>query len=408
MGYITRDLERVVLEVTGQYPVLFVEGPRQVGKTTMLQTLAEQSDRTYVTLDDLTVRGLARTDPATFFQIYRPPVLVDEVQYAPELFPRIKLLADQRRRPGDFWLTGSQVFSSMEGIRESLAGRVAILTLSPLSQSEIYSPGAGRPFVPEMDALLARQEVTQPADTPEMYRRIFRGSMPAVASGKYKDPAVFYSSYVSTYVERDVRSMSPSIDALKFADFMASVAARCGQIVNVADIARDADVTQPTAKHWLRILEACGIVFFLHPYSNNQLKRTISAPKLYFNDTGLVCYLGKWSSAETAERGAMSGALLENYVVSEIVKSYRNAARVPFVYYYRDRDAKEIDLILEADGVLMPIEVKKTASPDARLVKVFSVLSRSAVPRGKGAVICMTQHLSAIDKDNLVVPVSLV
>ena len=336
---------------------------------------------------------MARNDPATFFQLYRPPVLVDEVQHAPELFPNIKLLADQRRRPGDFWLTGSQVFSLMEGIRESLAGRVAILTLSALSQSEIYSPGAGRPFVPEIEALLARQGVTPSADMPEIYRRIFRGSMPAVASGKYKDASVFYSSYVSTYVERDVRSMSPSIDALKFADFMASAAARCGQIVNVADIARDADVTQPTAKHWLRILEACGIVFFLHPYSNNQLKRTISAPKMHFHDTGLVCYLGKWSSAETAERGAMSGALLENYVVGEIVKSYHNAARVPFVYYYRDRDAKEIDLILEADGALMPVEVKKTASPDARLVRAFSVLDRSAVPRGKGAIICMAQQI---------------
>jgi predicted AAA+ superfamily ATPase len=408
MDYIKRDLERVVLEASEQYPVVFVSGPRQVGKTTMLRRLAETSTRTYVSLDDLTARGLAKSDPAMFFQVYRPPILIDEAQYAPELFPYIKIQADQRQRPGDFWLTGSQVLRLMEGVRESLAGRVAVFSLSSLSQSELYSPGNGRPFAPDLDALLAREKVTEPADVQEMYRRIFRGSMPAVASGKYKDVNLFYSSYLSTYLERDVRFLSAAIDELKFSDFVVSVASRCSQLLNIADIARDADIDQATAKRWLKILETFGIVFYLHPYSNNQLKRVIKAPKLYFFDTGLVCYLGKWSSPETAERGAMSGALLENYVVSELVKSYQNAARVPFFYYYRDRDAKEIDVIIEADGCLMPIEIKKTASPDRRLSRVFSVLDKSPVPRGIGAILCMVQRLTAIDSQTLAVPISLI
>lgn len=408
MGYITRDLERTVLEVTEQYPVLFVGGPRQVGKTTMLQMLADTSRRAYVTLDDLATRSLARNDPAMFFQLHKPPLLIDEVQYAPELFPYMKILVDERRQPGDFWLTGSQLFGLMEGIRESLAGRVALLALSSLSQSEVFAPGTGRPFALDLDSLVSKQTATPLADTPEIYRRLFRGSMPAVVSGRYTDVGLFYSSYVGTYVERDVRLLSPSADALKFADLITSAAARCSQILNVADIARDADLNQTIAKHWLRILEASGIIYFLHPYSNNQLKRTIKAPKLYFFDTGLVCYLARWSSPETAERGAMSGALLENYVVGEIIKSYRNAGRVPFAYYYRDRDAKEIDLILESDGVLMPMEIKKTATPDTRLVKAFSVLERSSVPRGKGAVLCMADKLSAIGKDNLIVPIRLI
>lgn len=408
MDYIKRDLERAVLEASEQYPVVFVSGPRQVGKTTMLRRLADTSARTYVSLDDLTARALAKDDPAMFFQIYRPPILIDEAQYAPEMFPYIKIHADQRRRPGDFWLTGSQVLRLMEGVRESLAGRVAVLSLSSLSQSELYSPGSGEPFVPDLDALLKREKVTQPADTQEIFRRIFRGSMPAVASGKYKDVSLFYSSYLSTYIERDVRSVSAGIDEMKFSAFVVSVASRCSQLLNIADIARDADIDQATAKRWLKILETFGIVFYLHPYSNNQLKRVIKAPKLYFFDTGLVCYLGKWSSPETAERGAMSGALLENYVVSELIKSYQNAARVPFFYYYRDRDAKEIDVIIEADGHLMPIEVKKTASPDRRLSRVFSVLDRSPIPRGMGAILCMVERLSAIDSRTLVVPISLI
>lgn len=408
MGYISRDLEPIIRKLSTQYPVILLTGPRQVGKTTMLMRLMEGSERSYVSLDDLTARALAKTDPAMFFQLHKPPVLIDEVQYAPELFPYIKLLVDRSQNAGDFWLTGSQIFKLMQGVRESLAGRVAVLNLSSLSQSEIFSPGRNVPFIPDINMLLEKQKHTLPADTPEIFRRLFRGSMPAIVSGKYEDTGVFYSSYLSTYIQRDIKELSTTIDSLKFMGFITAVASRCSQIVNVAEMARDADISQATAKNWLNILETLGIIFFLHPYSNNQLKRVIKAPKLYFFDSGLVCYLCKWSSPETAESGAMNGSLLENYVIGEIIKSYTNMARQPFLYYYRDRDGKEIDVIIEADGALMPIEIKKTASPDARIVQSFRVLDRLQIRRGRGAVLCMREELSAIDENNLIVPIRLI
>lgn len=408
MSYINRDIEQVVLKLTEQYPVILITGPRQVGKTTMLQKLMEGTNRTYVSLDDLTVRELAKNDPAMFFQINKPPILIDEVQYAPELFTYIKILVDKYHNAGDFWLTGLQIFKMMEGVRETLAGRVAVLSLSSLSQNEIYNHDKNASFNLSLDMLLERQKKAPKADTPEMFRRIFFGSMPALVSGKYTDSNIFYRSYLNTYIERDVRGLSDSIDALKFLRFMTAVASRCGQILNCAEIARDSDIHQITAKNWMGILETLGIIFYLHPYSNNLLKRTIRAPKLYFYDTGLVCFLTKWSSPETLEFGAMNGAILENYVVSEIMKSYQNCGREPFINYYRDKDTKEIDLVLETDGELHPMEIKKTASPGTELIRVFKILDKASVPRGMGAILCMKEEVSAIDSNHLILPIWLI
>ena len=324
MNYISRNLEKVVSEVTKEYPVVLVTGPRQVGKTTMLQKLMEGTNRSYVSLDDLNERNLAKTDPELFLQLHKPPVLIDEVQYAPELFTYIKIHVDQNHNPGDFWLTGSQVFKLMRGVQESLAGRVAVLSLTSLSQAEICG-GQMEPFRIDLDGLLARSKERKQADTRDIFDRIFRGSMPAIVSGQNSNHQIFYSSYLTTYIERDVRELSDVIDSLKFLHFITAVAARCGQMLNVADIARDADINQKQAKDWLGILETLGIIFYLHPYSNNLLKRLVKTPKLYFYDTGLVCYLTKWSSAETLESGAMNGAILENYVVAEIRKTYLNS-----------------------------------------------------------------------------------
>ena len=404
MRYISRSLEKIVLEVTKEYPVVLVTGPRQVGKTTMLQKLMEGTDRGYVSLDDLHERNLAKTDPELFLQLHKPPVLIDEVQYAPELFTYIKIYADKSRSNGDFWLTGSQAFKLMQGMQESLAGRVAVLSLTSLSQAEIYGNRL-EPFVLDMKKLSARSRERKPANIKEIFNRIYKGSMPAVISGQNKNTHIFYSSYVTTYIERDVRALSDSIDSLKFLRFMTAVAARCGQLLNIANIARDADINQKQVKGWLSILETLGIIFYLHPYSNNMLKRLVKTPKLYFYDTGLVCYLTKWSSAETLESGAMNGAILENYVVSEIMKTYLNNGKAPFMYYYRDKDAKEIDIILEHDGVINPIEIKKSANPGSELVKVFGLLNNASIPRSKGAVICMKPELSAIDRENYIVPV---
>ena len=404
MGYISRSLEKIVLEFSKEYPVVLVTGPRQVGKTTMLQKLMEGTDRGYVSLDDLHERALAKTDPELFLQLHKPPILIDEVQYAPELFTYIKIYADKKRSKGDFWLTGSQAFKLMQGMQESLAGRVAVLSLTSLSQAEIYGNRL-EPFVLDMKKLSARSRERKPANIKEIFNRIYNGSMPAVISGQNKNTHIFYSSYVTTYIERDVRALSDSIDSLKFLRFITAVAARCGQLLNIADIARDADINQKQVKGWLGILETLGIIFYLHPYSNNMLKRLVKTPKLYFYDTGLVCYLTKWGSAETLESGAMNGAILENYVVSEIMKTYLNNGKAPFMYYYRDKDAKEIDIVLEHDGVLNPIEIKKSANPGSELVKVFSLLDNASIPRSKGAVICMKPELSAIDRENYIVPV---
>lgn len=407
MNYIKRNLERVVSQVTKEYPVVLVTGPRQVGKTTMLRKLMEGTDRGYVTLDDLSDRNLAKTDPELFLQLHKPPVLIDEVQYAPELFTYIKMHVDSHDEPGAFWLTGSQVFKLMKGVQESLAGRVAVLSLTSLSQAEIYG-GKTEPFMVDLEALSARKEGRTKTDVTAVFERIYQGSMPAIASHANSNSQIFYSSYLSTYIERDVRELSDAIDSLKFFRFITAVAARCGQMLNVAEIARDADLNQMQVKSWLGILETLGIIFYLHPYSNNLLKRLVKTPKLYFYDTGIVCYLTRWSSAETLERGAMNGAILENYVVSEIMKSYLNCGKEPFLYYYRDKDAKEIDIVLEHDGVLNPIEIKKSSNPGTELIKVFDLLDQSSTPRAKGAVICMKPELSAIDRDNYIVPVWMI
>lgn len=408
--YITRHMEKPVMELNEQYPVLLLTGPRQVGKTTMLEHLieVEGKGRKKVSLDDLTLRELAKTDPKMFFQLYQPPLLIDEVQYAPELFPYIKIMVDERHQPGDFWLTGSQLFMMMEGVQESLAGRVALLHLSPLSQSEIMKRPPEPPFSLELPLLSERQNGRQMLNTPEVFQRIHQGGMPALVTGTYSNASIFYSSYIDTYMERDVRRLSNDIDSLKFLRFLRSVAARTSQQVNYKGIADDAEIDQTTAKNWLHVLEALGIIFLLEPYSNNVLKRTVSTPKLYFYDSGIVCYLTRWSSPETAMEGAMSGALLENYTVAEIIKTYQNAGQEPFLYYYRDKDAREIDLILERDGKLFPIEIKKMASPPKKLTKVFDLIDKSPLQRGTGAILCMADQLGAFDQNNLIVPISLI
>ncbi len=409
MKYIKRAMEDTFIELSKQFPAILITGPRQVGKTTMLKKLMEDENigRAYVTLDDLTERQMAKNDPALFFQLHKPPLFIDEVQYAPELFSYIKMWVDDHQNPGDFWLTGSQLFKLMEGVQESLAGRVALLQMLPLSQQEILE-NKTIPFEINLDQFIEKEKNIVKADTPEIYRRIFNGGMPALLSGQYTDHRVVYSSYISTYIDRDVKELSGAINSLKFMNFITATAALIGQMLNYKTIADDCDIDQTTAKSWLRILETLGIIFYLHPYSNNVLKRTVKTPKLYFYDTGLVCYLTKWSDAETLMSGAMSGAILENFTVSEIVKSYYNSGSEPFVYYYRDKDTKEIDLIIEGNGKLYPIEIKKTATPDVRLTRVFNVIDKSPLQHGTGAILCTAEKLSAFNKDNLIVPIWMI
>ena len=407
MAYIRRDIEDKILALSKEYSCILITGPRQVGKTTVLRRLMA-ADREYVTLDDLEERGLAKRDPAMFLQIHATPIMIDEVQYAPELFSYIKMEIDKGADPGTYWLTGSQAFKLMELAQESLAGRVAILHMSSLSQHEIYGTGNCTPFTLELGALKTRAKTHAPADIAEIYTRIWNGSMPGLVSGKFSDRDVFYSSYLQTYIDRDVKDQVQLADPLLFRDFVRAAACRAGQMLNVHDIAQDVGVSDDTAKRWLTVLEKSDVIFFLRPYSNNLLKRTVKTPKLYFFDTGLVAYLTRYSSPEILASGAINGAILENFVVSELIKSYHNNAKECLLWYYRDSNSNEIDMVLESDGMLHPLEIKRSVNPGSELISAFHLLDKASVSRGSGAILCMRPSLSAINSENYIVPIWMI
>ena len=408
MGYITRTLETSIKAINEDYSCLLLTGPRQVGKTTMLEHLMEGTERKKVTLDDTENRRLAKNDPMLFLEMHPAPVLIDEVQYAPELFPFIKIMIDNGAAPGSYWLTGSQSFGLMELAQESLAGRTAIIHMSALSQAELYGKAGTNPFSLALDKLKERTGFLSPCTPTEMYERIWSGGMPGHRSGKYKDRDVFYSSYIQTYINRDVTDMIPGVDKLMFADFIRAAACRVGQLLNVHDIALDVGVSDDTAKRWLLVLEKSEIIFYLRPYSNNLLKRTIKTPKMYFFDTGLVAYLTKYSSAEILMNGSINGAVLENYTVAELRKTWLNSAKECLLHYYRDKDSNEIDLIIESDGELHPLEIKKSTNPGTELASAFKVLDKGSVPRGTGAILCLREELSAIDRNTFIVPIWMI
>jgi len=389
------------LEISDSYSAVLITGPRQVGKTTTLHHLADSS-RSYVTLDDLEARKMAQTDPELFLSIHSAPILIDEVQYAPQLFSYIKIAVDNGAPPGSFWMTGSQAFRLMELAQESLAGRVAILHMSSLSQHEIYGNGEHTPLELQIDRLKERALAGSKTNVTGIYERIWKGSMPGSISGKYPNRDVFYSSYIKSYIQCD---MVDHIDALQFADFIRAAACRVGQLLNVHDIAKDVGVSDDTAKRWLRLMEQSDVIFYLRPYSNNLLKRVIKTPKMYFFDTGLVAYLTKYSSPEILMNGAINGAILENYVVSETMKGYTNNGKECLIHYYRDKDSKEVDMVIESDGKIHPFEIKKSSSPGRELANAFSVLDSGSMPRGVGAIICTKEEFSAIDKSALIVPI---
>lgn len=407
MTYIKRDLESKILSLSGEYSAVLITGPRQVGKTTVLRQLMKEN-RTYVTLDDLEERAMAQNDPALFLQLHDRPILIDEVQYAPQLFSYIKIEIDNGAEPGSFWLTGSQAFRMMELAQESLAGRVALLHMPALSQHEIYGSGVTLPFTIDLNALKERTKTHASADTQDIYRRIWNGSMPGLISGRFSDRDVFYSSYLQTYIERDVSELVNLTDKLIFRDFIRAAACRVGQLLNIHDIAQDVGVSDDTAKRWLQVMEKSDIIFYLRPYSNNLLKRTVKTPKLYFFDTGLVAYLTKYSSPDILANGALNGAILENYVIAELLKTYHNNAKECLLWYYRDKEMNEIDMIIESDGILHPLEVKRSVNPESELTGAFDILSKGSVPKGKGAILCMRPTLSAVDTDNYIVPIWMI
>ena len=403
--YINRLLEQVVLRANEMFPVLMVTGPRQVGKTTMLEKLSEKG-RNYVSLDSRMNREMAVNEPELFLQRFPPPVLIDEFQYAKELLPFIKIHVDKNKRNGDYWLTGSQMFHMLKGVSESLAGRVAVIPMQGLSTSEILGVPGGA-FTGDPAEWQKRAKVRKPQNLKEVYHRIFTGSFPRAYSGAF-DRELFFSSYTDTYLQRGIRELTQVGDEMAFLRFMTACAARTATLVNYAELAKDVGISAPTAKQWFSILLTSGIIVLVEPYFNNALKRIIKSPKMYFMDTGLCAYLTRWNSPETMEVSAMTGQFFETFVVSEIIKSYYNCGKRPPVFYYRDTDQKEIDLVLEANNTLFPFEIKKTASPDRNVIQRFNVLRGTKKQIGTGGIICMTDSVYPINKDNYYVPVWLI
>ena len=406
-----RTLAKTIHTVSDSFPVLMVTGPRQVGKTTLLEICAKEDasvHRGYVTLDDMDARTLAQRDPALFLQTWQPPLIIDEIQYAPALFSAIKIIVDRDKRNGLFWLTGSQKFELMRGITESLAGRVAIIDMLGLSQAELDGRGAtSRPFVPTVEWVAAARATSANKSKPllAVFRQIWLGSYPRLNEQGPKARDLFYRSYIQTYIQRDVQDVLKVSDQTAFNRFLAAVAARTGQLLNYANLARDVDVDNKTAKAWLSVLESSGLVLLLQPYHTNLTKRLVKAPKLYFLDTGLAAYLTKWPDAASLEAGSMSGAMLETRVVSEIVKSYWHNGLQGSFFFYRDTDQQEVDLLIESGDTLYPVEIKKTASPSQNARNQFAVLDKLGKTIGQGAVLCLVERDIPLSQSVTAIPV---
>lgn len=404
--YIKRHAEDAVSKLSAMFGAVLVAGPRQVGKTTMLQSMMAD-DVGYVTLDDPIFLSGAVEQSNTFFKDNPPPVFIDEVQRAPELFPQIKMLIDRERKKGQFYLCGSQQFRMMKNVSESLAGRLGMLTLLGLSMRERTGCDFNEPFLPDDVYYLKRRDHLSSVTYRDIWRMIHRGTMPELCMNPDYDWRMFYGAYVRTYIERDVRELAHVGDEVKFTRFMAVMASRTGQLLNLQSAANDIGISQPTADRWLSILVATNIVYLLQPYSNNLTNRAIKTPKLYFLDTGLAAYLTRWNTPEVLKEGAMAGAFFESFVISEILKSYYNKGEPdPPLYFYRDKDKKEIDLLIEKDNTLYPIEIKKHADPSVRDFSNFSVLDKPGnVKRGPGGVVCLYDHLVTLKGEDRVIPV---
>lgn len=407
--YIQRHLESQIKETSRFYPVVMVCGQRQVGKSTMLYHIKEE-ERRYVTLDDGNARRLAEKDPQLFFETYASPLLIDEFQRVPSILLEMKRIVDQKALEGEnsngmYWLTGSQKFRMMKDVSESLAGRVAVFDMSGLSAAE-RDGREPQIFHPSLVRLRERVKGICHKNVHEIYERIFEGSMPKlIAEGP--DRERFYTDYINTYLERDIKELALVGKLGEFYDFLVFMAARTSMELKYSEIAKAIGISAPTAKEWVAILERSGIIFILRPYYNNITNRLVKTPKMYFMDTGLAAYLCRWPNAETLEKGAMDGAFFETYVVSEIVKSYYNAGRRPDLYYYRDIDGREIDLLLVEGDKIYPMEIKKAKSPD-HADKNFRVLNRLKMEVQPGIILCMADELLPFNRETWYFPVSAI
>ena len=408
MNYIKRELERKFLAMNEVFKAVMVTGARQVGKSTMLKKLAETEERTYVSLDNSRDRELAKSDPTLFFQLYKPPILIDEAQKAPELFEHIKMLCDESEQTGLFWLTGSESKKLLKEARDTLAGRICILRMYSLSQRE----KEGKCDIGDMgysySALLGRSGMFSENNIIEVYRHIWEGGMPGTVGMTTEQRMEYYESYIETYLMRDAVDDNGISDTEGFRKVLRACASFAGNLVNYSDIALAGNVSVPTAKEWIRVLQTMGIIYFLEPYSNNELKRLIKTPKLYFCDTGLCAYLSMWTSMETLMNGAASGHYFENYVVNEFLRMYACSKNKANMTFYRDTNQKEIDIVLEENGILHPFEIKKSGNPEKKAISSFRLLEKSSQKIGEGGVICMATQPFPLDERNNIIPCNII
>lgn len=415
-NYIKRLLENDIIENSQTFPVILICGPRQVGKTTVLKKFPNDK-LNYVSLDDPLQRKNAKEDPALFLENHKPPLVIDEIQYATELLPYIKMKVDEARLKalesdtqdtGLYYLTGSQMFTLMQNVSESLAGRVGIIDMYGLSYREIIGKNQTF-FLPTKDRC-EEGENNKRLETLEVFEKIIRGSFPALYQNESISTEKFYSSYLRTYLERDIRDMVTIKEETKFLTFMSAVAARTGQELNYENIAKDAEIDNKTAKNWISLLRTSGLIFLLQPYSNNPTTRAIKTPKMYFTDTGLACYLAGYSDAKTLEKSAINGSMFETYVVMEIVKSFVNDNKDPRLYlnFYRDSNQIEIDLIITMNNTVYPIEIKKSKNPDINMIKNFKVLNKGEKQIGQGGIICMIDKIMFLNENNIAIPIQCI
>lgn len=402
--YIKRHIEKVIERAREKYPSLLITGARQVGKSTVLRKM--YPDYAYETMDDLAINVAVQSDPLGYLRMQGTPCIIDEVQKVPDLFASLKYVIDKERKVGQYLLTGSQKFNLMKGASESLAGRIAVIELLGLSMREKFADDWDAPFLPGKDYLFKRP-FTGLLGSDMLWHIIHRGSMPALSENEDRDRARYYADYVSTYIERDVRQLIKVGDTLTFMQFLVALAGRTGEILNMDSLARDVGVSAPTIKKWISVLQASNVIYLLQPFSLNPAKRVVKTPKVYFTDTGLVCYLCKWLTKETLMNGAQAGAVFETFVVSEIIKSYYNAGVEPPIYYFRTKDGREIDLLFWQNGTLYPVDIKKTASPNLKDIKHFSAL-KDCFPTqriGEGGIICRVERLLPLGSENIAIPV---
>lgn len=415
MKYIERTIEDVIKKSSKTFKAILVTGARQTGKSTLLKHLFP--DIKSVSFDDPFIEEQAKNNPDMFMMLNEPPIFLDEIQYVPSLFRYIKMSCDDKDEKGLYYLSGSQPFKLMEMVSDSLAGRVAIIELAPMSLREIMGSKCKTPFLPTIEYVKERNGEAENPDN--IWQIIHRGGYPEIQDADV-DWGMFFASYIKTYLERDVRELAAVQDLDAFRRFMVACAARTGQMLNYSNIAEEVGKDVGTIKNWISILEASGIIYILEPFSNSALKRVIKTPKLYFRDTGLAAYLTRWLSPETLANGAMSGVFFETFVISEILKSYSNRGLDYryFVSYYRGKDKKrikkngnvvqeeaEIDFIIEENGALYPIEIKLNSNVTADMTSAFRVLDEiSGKKRGMGAVICMCPMPGALRENVLQIP----